>query len=88
MKVHDRDIAPLGSSAHTRRRSAAGTEMAAGPDEFHLSDLVMRLRALAANSPERQERLEQIARSYAYGTYKVDSQATSSAMIEDSIRYR
>ena len=87
MKVQDRDIAPLGPSAQTPRRSAAALEMA-GPDEFHLSDLVMRLRALAANSPERQERLEQIARSYAYGTYKLDADATASAILEDSLRYR
>ena len=88
MKVHDRDIAPPAPTALTRRRSAAGVETAVGPDEFHLSDLVTRLRALAAESPERQERLEQIARSYANGTYKVDAEAAASALIEDSIRYR
>src|SRR5271170_3889820 len=39
-------------------------------DDVHLSELVQRLRWLASNSPERQARIEQIARSYANGTYR------------------
>lgn len=88
MKVHQHGISPLSGTGQSERKPALSVKKSAGPDEFHLSDLVTRLRALAADSPERQERLEHIARSYANGTYKVDGEATASAIIEDSIRYR
>ncbi len=68
---------PAGSSNST---AASG---AASGDDIHLSELVRSLRSLAAD-PERQARIEQIARSYASGTYQVDPQATASKIIEDS----
>ena len=40
-----------------------------------------------ADSPERQERIEQIARAYANGTYQVDAEATASKIIDDSLQY-
>jgi flagellar biosynthesis anti-sigma factor FlgM len=52
-------------------------------DDVHLSELVRSLRSLAADSPERQARLEEIARAYAKGTYQVDEQATASKIIDD-----
>jgi len=55
--------------------------------DIHLSELVRCLRFLAAASPERQARIEQIARSYASGTYQVDSQATASKIIDDALRH-
>jgi len=45
------------------------------------------LRSLAAESPERQARLEQIARSYANGTYQTDTGATASKMINDALEH-
>jgi flagellar biosynthesis anti-sigma factor FlgM len=54
-------------------------------DDVHLSELVRSLRSLAADSPERQARLEQIARSYANGTYEPDTGATASSMINDAL---
>ena len=39
------------------------------------------------DSPERQERLEQIARAYANGTYKVDAEATAAKIIDDTLQY-
>jgi flagellar biosynthesis anti-sigma factor FlgM len=53
-------------------------------DDVHLSELVRSLRSLAAESPERQARLEQIARSYANGTYHVDTRATASKIVDDA----
>lgn len=53
-------------------------------DDVHLSELVRSLRSLAAESPERQARLEQIARSYANGTYSVDTGATASKIVDDA----
>ncbi len=88
MKVHLRGASSMNGMEQSERKPSLAAKTSPGPDEFHLSDLVTRLRALAAESPERQERLEQIARSYANGTYKMDSEATVSAIIEDSIRYR
>ncbi len=88
MKVHHSGAPRVNGMDQSERKLALSAKTSPSPDEFHLSDLVTRLRALAADSPERQERLEQIARSYANGTYKLDAEATASAVIEDSIRYR
>lgn len=54
-------------------------------DDVHLSELVRSLRSLAA-SPERQARIEQIARSYASGTYQADPQATASKVVDEALK--
>ncbi len=64
--------------------AGASTSPAAG-DDVHLSELVRSLRSLAAESPERQARLEQIARTYANGAYHVDAPATASKIIDDAL---
>ncbi|MEO8100181.1 MAG: flagellar biosynthesis anti-sigma factor FlgM [Acidobacteriota bacterium] len=56
-------------------------------DDVHLSELVRSLRALAADSPETQARIEQIARTYAQGSYKVDAEATAAGIIDDAIQH-
>ncbi|MEP6961843.1 MAG: flagellar biosynthesis anti-sigma factor FlgM [Acidobacteriota bacterium] len=56
-------------------------------DDVHLSELVRSLRALAADSPELQARVEDIARSYAQGNYKVDADATAAGIIDDAIQH-
>lgn len=53
-------------------------------DDVHLSELVRSLRSLAAESPERQAKIEHLARAYASGSYKVDAEATASAIIRES----
>jgi flagellar biosynthesis anti-sigma factor FlgM len=53
-------------------------------DDVHLSALVRSLRSLAADSPDRQAHIEQIARSYASGSYQVNSQATAGKVISDA----
>ena len=75
---------PTGQAASSSNPPAANA--AASSDDIHLSELVRSLRSLAAD-PERQARIEQIARSYASGTYQVDPQATASKIIEDSFRH-
>jgi hypothetical protein len=57
-----------------------------GGDDLHLSELVRSLRSLAADSPQRQEHLEKIARSYAAGTYQVNAQGTASNIIDDALQ--
>jgi len=54
-------------------------------DDVHLSELVRSLRSLAADSPERQARLEQIARTYANSAYQVDAPATALKIIDDAL---
>lgn len=69
------------------RATAARTPSVNPPagDDVHLSELVRSLRSLAADSPERQARLEQIARAYASGAYQVDAHAVAGKIIDDSI---
>jgi flagellar biosynthesis anti-sigma factor FlgM len=97
MKVNDPNLSSLTGSAQNTN-SAARTQQTeqtgqgsrangtAAGDDVHLSELVKSLRSLAAESPERQARIEQIARSYANGTYQVDSQATASKIIDDAFQ--
>jgi flagellar biosynthesis anti-sigma factor FlgM len=96
MKVNDPNLASLASSqtkaARTQETERAGQSSrpqnagtAASSDDVHLSELVRSLRSLAADSPERQARLEQIARSVANGTYNVDAKAIASKIIDDAL---
>jgi flagellar biosynthesis anti-sigma factor FlgM len=64
----------------------AGGTSAAGNDDVHLSELVRSLRSMAAESPERQAKIEALTRAYASGSYQVDSQATASAIIGDATK--
>ena len=73
------------SAANAGKTNTANTSSASG-DDIHLSELVQSLRSLAADSPERQARLEQIARSYANGSYQVDAEGTASQIIDDAIQ--
>jgi anti-sigma28 factor (negative regulator of flagellin synthesis) len=70
-----------------RLNSADPAVSAAGNDDSHLAELVRNLRALAADSPERQARIEQIARDYEAGSYKVDAEATASRIIDDGLAH-
>ncbi len=66
-------------AANTPRATAPGSG-----DDVHLSELVRSLRSLAAESPERQAKIEHLARAYASGSYQVDAAATASAIIQES----
>jgi flagellar biosynthesis anti-sigma factor FlgM len=72
-------------SREIERPPAGASNSPAAGDDVHLSELVRSLRSLAADSPERQARLEQIARAYASGAYRVDALATASKMIDETI---
>lgn len=75
-------LTPAGASS-----ADASSVGATSGDDIHLSELVRSLRSLAADSPERQARIEQIARSYASGTYQVDPQATAGKIIDDALQH-
>jgi flagellar biosynthesis anti-sigma factor FlgM len=94
MKVNDPNLASLAAAnaaqtQETHRNSQSSRSAAlhgnGSGDDVHLSELVRSLRSLAADSPERQARLEQIARSVANGSYKTDSKATASKIIDDAL---
>jgi len=94
MKVNDPNLSTLGAGGTARTnetaRTNAGSRTASGGsnvssnDDVHLSELVRSLRSLAADSPERQAKIESLTRAYANGSYKVDAEATASAIIQDS----
>jgi len=77
-----------GRTGQTAKFSDPSAASGAASSDVHLSELVRCLRSLAADSPERQARIEQIARSYASGTYRVDAQAAASKIIDDAFRRR
>jgi flagellar biosynthesis anti-sigma factor FlgM len=95
MKVNDQNLNSLVSTGATKARetersgqsSRSSQKIDAGDvsnDDVHLSELVRSLRSLAADSPERQARIEQLARAYAKGSYSVDPDAVASKLIEDA----
>jgi flagellar biosynthesis anti-sigma factor FlgM len=99
MKVNDPNLTPAGAASTGAAKpqesgrtvsssgsSGAAVQTARAPgDDVHLSELVRSLRSLAAESPERQARIESIARSYAQGSYQVDAQATADGIIRDAL---
>ena len=87
MKVQNANLPPLDATDQSGRNQAARVGPGAASDDVHLSELVRSLRSLVPDSPERQERIEQIARAYANGTYQVDAEATASKIIDDSLQY-
>jgi flagellar biosynthesis anti-sigma factor FlgM len=87
MKVQNANRSSLNLTDQSARNPSASVGAGAVSDDVHLSELVRSLRSLAADSPERQERIEQIARAYANGTYQVDAEATASKIIDDSLQY-
>ena len=87
MKVYNGSLSPLNPdhqpNQQTLRVNSSGTV-----DEMHLSELVRTLRSLVADSPERQQRIEQIARAYVSGSYRPDESATASKIVDDGLKYR
>ena len=65
MRVQNARLSSLNLTEPSGRQQASAD--LSGHDDVHLSELVRSLRSLAGDSPERQERIEQIARAYAQG---------------------
>jgi flagellar biosynthesis anti-sigma factor FlgM len=87
MKVQNANLSPLNATDGSGLIQTPQVSSHAAADDVHLSELVRSLRSLAAGSPERQERLEQIARACANGTYQMDADATASKVIDDALLY-
>ncbi len=60
-------------------------DSAASGDDIHLSELIKSLRALGADSPERQARIEHIARSYAVSVYQA-AEEKAARIIDEALR--
>lgn len=95
MKVSNSNVSAQGAAGasptpQTERSGPASgnttATQASTSDDVHLSELVRSLRSLAADSPDRQNKIEQLTRSYASGSYQVDAQATAGAIISDATK--
>jgi hypothetical protein len=75
----------LQQAGYNDRSQARPANGAGSGHDIHLSELVRSLRSLAADSPERQAQLEQIARTYAQGDYHIDASATAAKIVDDAI---
>jgi len=87
MRVQNANLAPLDLKDQSRRKQTQSNTSSSG-DDVHLSELVRSLRSLVADSPERQQRIEQIARAYAQGVYEMDAEATAGKLIDDDLKFR
>ena len=87
MKVQNANLSPLNATDQSGSKQPTRASSGSAGDDIHLSELVRSLRSLVPDSPERQERIEQLARAYASGTYEVDAEATASKIIDDSLQY-
>ena len=93
MNVNDPNRSSLGSSAATSRArqtsspqpATSGEALAAFAEDVDLAELVRTLRSLAADSPERQAKIEGLMRAYASGDLRVDAEATASAIIDEAV---
>jgi anti-sigma28 factor (negative regulator of flagellin synthesis) len=94
--MNDRNFSSGGSAAASRmqktlrtgtagRSGDASTNGVAMGDDVHLPELVRSLRSLACDSPERQARMEELARVHASGNYTVDASAIAAKMIDDAM---
>lgn len=87
MNVDDPNRATSGTSAATARALSMEGQVASTED-MHLAELLRSLRSLAAESPERQAKIEGLMRAYATGNLRTDAEATASAIIDDAIALR
>ena len=96
MNVNEPNRFSMGSSAAAApARQTAGTPPAhssetqpaapASAEDIDLAELVRTLRSLAADSPERQAKIEGLMRAYASGDLRVDAEATASAIIDEAV---
>jgi flagellar biosynthesis anti-sigma factor FlgM len=98
MKVNDPNLqgpSGLGSTGASRvtRTNSQTTPTGApvsgdGKDGVELSGLAQALRSLDVDSPERQAKVDALARTYARGNYQVDAAATAGGIIDDALDHK
>lgn len=82
------DVVSSGGSAKTSKTQTVNT-----PDDVQLSGFGTQLQAkiretLSSDPPGRAEQVARLAAAYKNGTYKVDSEATSQGIINDSLKIK
>lgn len=98
MKINDPNLVGTGvSSTGVSKSGQMGrTALAERPDEgqsaenadgdgVQLSNLVQSLGSLAAESPQRQAKVEALATAHANGSYSVDYDKIAAGMIHDAV---
>jgi anti-sigma28 factor (negative regulator of flagellin synthesis) len=92
MNVNEPNRSSSGSSAAAARARQTVTPLApssgaqpASAEDSHLCELLRILRSLAADSPERQAKIEGLMRADATGDLQVDAEATALAIIDDAV---
>jgi len=74
------------AAAQTRSAKAgAGAGKSGSGDEVNLSSLASALQGALTDSPERAAYIEQLSAEFTAGTYKPNSAATASGLIDDSL---
>ena len=73
------------SAATARARTEESPDLASDRD---LAELVRSLCSLAADSPERQAKIQGLMLAYATGNLQADAEGTASAMIDDAFSSR
>ena len=86
MNVNEPTRSASSSSAATARARAEA--LPASTSDRDLAELVRSLCALAADSPERQAKIQNLMRAYATGNLQVDAEATASAIMDDAFHSR
>lgn len=76
--------AALEKLGHSAGYGQASDPSAAGSDEISISPLAQALQSARSDSPERQARLEVIAKQVESGTYRVDSATLSSSLVQNA----
>jgi flagellar biosynthesis anti-sigma factor FlgM len=98
MKINDPNLVGSGvtstgvsKSAQTGRTAPAAGKPDAGQtanadgDGVQLSTLAQSLGGLEAESPERQAKVDALAKAYADGAYSVDPDKTAAGIIDDAL---
>jgi flagellar biosynthesis anti-sigma factor FlgM len=76
-------------SGDEKQKAATASASASGAiDEIQLSELGKQLRVLASDSPERNQRIQELAKLVESGRYEVDAQDLSRRLIEDAQKER
>lgn len=75
--------AALEKLGHTGAYSQTSDPSSGGADEVSISPLAQALQSLRSDSPERQARLDAIAKQVASGKYRVDSTTLSRSLIQN-----
>jgi hypothetical protein len=79
---------PSASNSSAAAARARTDESLAFASDGQLAELVRNLCALAADSPERQAKIQSLMHAYATGGLQVDAEATASAIVDDAFSPR